>query len=180
MLFYWCNDCGPSTEPKCLGSTVKIKRWALCPWVDHYWRGGRTFYAYDVISTKTVVHTKCYEDFPSRGIGVWKDFTEEVTLYPGFGLAKGGRKRENHTLQELCGTRGMQAWNAHDIWVERVCFEVVQPCEDGEGRQEKRLEGGTAGMQDDLHGSCSDTLCLLDTLAWETTIQTQCQSARQG
>lgn len=39
-----------------------------------------------------------------------------------------------------------------------MCFEVVQLCEDGEGRQEKRLEGGSAGMQDDLHGSCSDTV----------------------
>ena len=49
--------------------------------------------------TVTVVHTKRFEDLPSR-TGIWKDFTEAVSLHPDLNLAKGLGKKEEHSLQK--------------------------------------------------------------------------------
>lgn len=61
-------------------------------------------------------HTTCYEDSPSRRMGIWKDFIEVVSVYPDLGLAKGPRERGRTFTTEVCkGPEGSKR-EAHGIF----------------------------------------------------------------
>ena len=61
-------------------------------------------------------HTKCYEDLPSRRMGIWKDFIEVVSVYPDLGLAKGPRERGRTFTTEVCKGPERSKCEAHGIF----------------------------------------------------------------
>lgn len=138
---------------------------------------------FNVMPIVTVVHTKCLEDLPSWRTGIWKDFTEAVSLYPDLDLAKGlGKKRKNIHHRSPRGRIRMQGGCPCDVRVEREWLmwynSVRVEKKMSERRREKRFTRKPAERKDDLCGPW--TLGLLDKLALETRNPNQFLSASQG
>lgn len=127
-------------------------------------------------------HTTCYEDSPSRRMGIWKDFIEVVSVYPDLGLAKGPRERGRTFTTEVCkGPEGSKR-EAHGIFGWKgVCWRWVER-QGGEGNERREAgEQASRGVSRDAGWP----LWALDTvppseLALGVRNWNQFQPARQG
>lgn len=147
-LSYYCNVCGPSIT-KCPGHITETKQWVLCPWVDHYTIGFRPLY----MMWWSIIQNAMMTYLPRRRAGIWKVFTEVVSLYSDLGLVKVLEKGEQ-SLQKHARDQRMVSMKPMRYLNGEVCVDMVQiPGMEKEtrGRLQKRLQG----MQD-------ASLCLLD------------------
>ena len=118
-LSYYCNVCGPSIT-KCPGHITETKQWVLCPWVDHYTIGFRPLY----MMWWSIIQNAMMTYLPRRRAGIWKVFTEVVSLYSDLGLVKvlekGEQSLQKHARdQRMVSMKPMRYLNG-EVWNQKT------------------------------------------------------------